>query len=214
MRRVLVEDEHQVGMLTKNITQETVQAAIFDNIHRKRLFLAEDAPICSGPIRGQFGYNPVTKTAKAILEGQFIYPPEFDQATQEICKECTRIQCMIPKDTISTHVTKEDYQHQWKGRRESTSSSISGKHFGHYIAGTQSDHISHFHGLKATLIMKRGIVLDRWARGLSIMLEKMCGCTLITKLQSILLMEADFNSTNKMIYGQWMLNTARSYKLI
>ncbi len=51
----------------------------------------------------------------------------------------------------------------------------------HYIAGTQSDHISHFHALKATLIMKRGIVLDRWVRGISVMLEKMFGCALITK---------------------------------
>ncbi len=60
--------------------------------------------------------------------------------------------------------------------------SISGEHFGHYIAGTQSDHMSHFHSLKATLIMKRGIVLDRWARGLLVMLEKMFGYALITKL--------------------------------
>ena len=121
---------------------------------------------------------------------------------------------MIPKDTISTHVTKEDYQCQWKGRRDSTSLSISGKHFGHYIAGPQSDRISHFHALKATLIMKCTIVLDRWVRGLSVMLEKMFGCALITKLRSILLIEADFNSTNKMIYGQRMLNTACSYKLV
>ncbi len=112
MRRLLVEDEHQEGMLTKNITQEMLQAAIFDNIHRKRLFLTEDAPICSGLLWGQFGYNAITKIAKVILAGRFIYPPKFDQATQEICKKCARIQCMIPKDTISTHVTKEDYQHQ------------------------------------------------------------------------------------------------------
>jgi hypothetical protein len=212
--RVLVEDENQEGVLTEDITQETIQEAIFNNIHRKRFFLAEDAPICSGPLRGQFGYNAVTKTAKAILSGQYAYSPEFDQGTREICGECARIRCMIPKNSISTHVTKEDYQRQWKGRREMSSSSISGKHFGHYIAGTQSDHISHFHALKATLIMKRGIVLDRWARGLSVMLEKMFGCALITKLRSILLMEADFNSTNKMIYGQWTLHTARCYKLV
>jgi hypothetical protein len=136
VRRVLMEDELQEGILTKNITQELVQAAIFDNIHRKRFFLAEDAPICSGPLRGQFRYNAVTKTAKAILSGQYTYPPEFDQVRQKICKECAGICCMIPKDSISTHVTKEDYQGQWKGRRELTSSLISGKHFGHYIAGT------------------------------------------------------------------------------
>jgi hypothetical protein len=192
VRRVLLKDENQEGVLTENVTQDTVQAAIFANIHRKRFFLAEDAPICSGVLRGQFGYNAVTRTAKAILAGQYAYPPEFDQATREICKECARIHCMFPRDSVSTHVTKEDYQGQWTGRRESTSSSISGKHFGHYIAGTQSDHISHFHALKATLIMKRGIVLDRWARGLSVMLEKMFGCALITKLRSILLMEANF----------------------
>jgi hypothetical protein len=46
------------------------------------------------------------------------------------------------------------------------------------------------------------------------MLEKMFGCMLITKLRSILLMEANFNSTNKMIYGQWMLHTAHHYKLV
>ncbi len=46
------------------------------------------------------------------------------------------------------------------------------------------------------------------------MLENMFGCALITKLRSILLMEADFNATNKIIYGQRMLQTARKYKLM
>ncbi len=69
--RVLVKDENQEGVLTKNVTQDTVQAAIFNNIHRKRFFLAENAPICSGMLRGQFGYNAVTRTAKAILAGQY-----------------------------------------------------------------------------------------------------------------------------------------------
>jgi hypothetical protein len=103
---------------------------------------------------------------------------------------------------------------QWRGKRESMSSSESGLHFGHYIAGLQSDHLSYFHALKATLIIWRGVVLDRWARGLSVMLEKMFGCALITKLRSILLMEADFNATNKIIYWQRMLNQMRRYKLI
>ena len=56
--------------------------------------------------------------------------------------------------------------------------------------------------------------MDCWARGLSVMLKKMFGCALITKLRSILLMEADFNATNKIIYGQRMLAQARKYKLI
>ncbi len=40
------------------------------------------------------------------------------------------------------------------------------------------------------------------------------GCSLITKLQSILLMEADFNATNKAIYGVCMLANVRKYTLM
>ena len=46
------------------------------------------------------------------------------------------------------------------------------------------------------------------------MLEKLFGCALITKLRSILLMEADFNATNKIIYGNRMLENVRKHKLM
>ena len=128
--------------------------------------------------------------------------------------ECARIWEMIPINSLDTLITKEEWRWQWRGRRKSTSSSELGLHFGHYITGLSLDHISYFHALKALLIIRRGVVLDRWAQGLLVMLEKMFGCALITKLWSILLMEADFNATNKIIYGQRMLHQARKYKLI
>jgi hypothetical protein len=62
-------------------------------------------------------------------------------------------------------------------------------------------------------VVKNGIVLDRWAKGLSVMLEKIFGCSLITKLHSILLMEADFNATNKRIFGIEMMENVRRYQL-
>ena len=82
------------------------------------------------------------------------------------------------------------------------SSSESGLNFGHdYKAGAQSATISQFHALKATLLMKRELVLEHWGRGLSFMIKKHFGCNLVPKLWSILLMEADFNFTNKEIFG-------------
>ncbi len=64
------------------------------------------------------------------------------------------------------------------------------------------------------LIMKRGIVLERWSRGLSVMIEKMFGCTLVSKLRSILLMEADFNYANKTVFGKRMMDNVRKYNLM
>ena len=118
---------------------------------------------------------------------------------------------MISKDSLKITITKDNWKQQWKGQRESILSLESGLHFGHYIAGCNSNHIAYFHALKSTLVIKRGIVLDRWSRGLSVMLEKLLGCALTTKLRSILLMEADFYSTNKIIYDQRMLQVIRNY---
>ena len=98
--------------------------------------------------------------------------------------------------------------------KEDTSSSVSGLHFGHYKASTHSAILSHFHALKATLLMKRGIVLERWSRGLSVMIEKMFGCTLVSKLRSILLMEADFNFANKTVFGMRMMDNVRKFQLM
>jgi hypothetical protein len=83
-----------------------------------------------------------------------------------------------------------------------------------YWCGMQFRHIGYFHALKSTLMIKRGIVLDQWSCGLSVMLEKIFGCAFINKLRTIILMEADFNATNKIIYGQRMLQVVRNYRLM
>jgi hypothetical protein len=88
--RVLVENEEH-GTLTKYLTQESVQEAIFDNINWKRFFLVEATPACNGPLHKLFNYDAVTITAQQILEGTYNYPKDFDQATKEICQECARI---------------------------------------------------------------------------------------------------------------------------
>ena len=46
--------------------------------------------------------------------------------------------------------------------------------------------------------------------GLTVMLEKIAGLALVSKLRAILLMEADFNMHNKLIFGKRMLERARA----
>lgn len=123
VRRVLVESPGQEGILMEHNTAESIQDAIFSNIHQKRFYLAENAPICSGELWGKFGYNAITRTAQQILNGTYTYPPDFDQATREICEECAKIRTMIPRNSMNILITKEDWHMQWRGKRESTASS-------------------------------------------------------------------------------------------
>jgi hypothetical protein len=133
--------EQEDGTLDEFSTKEGVQCAIGENIHRKRFYLAEEAPICSGNLRGMFGYNATTSTARKILKGTFNFPPDFDSATKEILQECALIRLTVPKNLVSTTITSEDWKRHWRKAKEKTSSLISGRHFGHYIAGLESDHI-------------------------------------------------------------------------
>jgi hypothetical protein len=160
VRRVLVENEDE-STLVEHVTRESIEEAIFNNIHRKRFFLAEAAPACNGRLRGLFGYNAATVTAERILNGDYNYPDDFDKATKEICEECARIRLKVPKNSINLTINSDDWKWQWQGRREATSSSESGLHFGHYISGCASEQISHLHALKSTLVIKNGIVLER-----------------------------------------------------
>ena len=115
---------------------------------------------------------------------------------------------------MDTTVRHEEWSQRWSKAREKTSSSESGLHFGHYKAAARSPVISHLHAPKTTLALCRGVALDRWSHGLSVMLEKMFGCTLISKLRAILLMEADFNFSNKLVYGVRMLDNVRKHNFM
>ena len=44
-------------------TEEAVQEAIFNEVHHKLYNLVEEAPICQGALRGQFGYTATSPTA-------------------------------------------------------------------------------------------------------------------------------------------------------
>ena len=72
------------GEIYEATAQKIVHEAIWDDIRRKRFFLAEQAPIYQGSLRGDFGYTDFSPTAKKVLEGRYEYPEEFDLETREL----------------------------------------------------------------------------------------------------------------------------------
>ena len=51
--------------------QDNVENTIWDIIHNKRFYLAEQAPICQGKIRGDFGYLANTPATSQFLSGMY-----------------------------------------------------------------------------------------------------------------------------------------------
>ena len=67
MQTVQVED--CAGGVLDFDTEEAVQEAIINKVHRKQYNLAEEAPICQGAFCGQFGYTATSPTAQSVLDG-------------------------------------------------------------------------------------------------------------------------------------------------
>ena len=209
-----IQTEAPGGAIVEHTTREPVEQTIFTEIHNKRYTMAGEAPICNGDLFEEFGYTSNTTAGQAVLDGTYVAPAGTDPATVELFAEVAEIRKRIPKDSVVTCITPQQWQRYWRAVNEETSSSESGLHFGHYVVGGASDIISYYHAARVTVVIAHAIRLERWSRGLSVMLEKTLGVTLVTKLRAILLMEADFNATNKIIYGNRMMENARRYNLM
>ncbi len=202
------------GAIMERNTQNTIKQSIFSEAHEKRYTLAGEAPICNGALFQTFGYTASTPASKAVLDGTYVAPADSDSATKQLFSEIAAIQKLIPENLVSITITPQQWQQYWKVVNEETSSSESGLHFGHYIVGSKSDIISHYHAARVTVTLAHAIQLEWWSCGLSVMLEKTLGVTLVMKLQAILLMEADFNATNKIVYGMQMMSNAQGHHLV
>jgi hypothetical protein len=211
----MVQVEMEDGTVREAVGQESVEQAIFDEIHGKRFYLAEQAPICKGKLRGDFGYMANTAAAREALAGTYEFPEDCHEGTQDLIQEAAWIRSIIPANSVDLYLDTMAWRSKWNSSDERTSSSESGLHFGHHIAGAKSDLIARHHSLKSSICLTRGFALERWGTGrLSCMLEKLAGCCVITKLRAILLMEADFNANNKLIFGNRMLENARKHGLM
>ena len=84
----IVSDEDEAGKVREFEGHTAVENAILDDIHDKCFYLSEQAPICKGQTRDTFGYLATPIVARQVLEGTYIYPGGFDEATKGICGVC------------------------------------------------------------------------------------------------------------------------------
>jgi hypothetical protein len=133
------------GTIMETNTQDTVEQLIFSEVHEKHYTLAGEAPICNGALFQEFGYTASTPASKAVLDGTYVAPADSDGATKELFAEITAIWKLIPENLVSITITPEQWKQYWKVVNKETLSSESGLHFGHYMVGSKSDIISHYH---------------------------------------------------------------------
>jgi len=123
----------QTGTRTLD-TQQEVEHHVQQNL-QQRFSLGKRAPFNRGQLLEDFGTLGDTDAVTQLFQGTYNSHPNIDQATADYLSEATRIQkeiATLPPPT--TEVTPEEYISFWSKAKEKTSSSKSGRHFGHYKA--------------------------------------------------------------------------------
>ena len=193
--------------LTTLSEQEAVEEAIARN-NSKRFHLTKSTPLMSEYMQSKLGFLASKEIANNIRSGNFVPDPNLDTYTNCFLSFVSN-RSQLPQ--ISASVLTKDFIGYWKGARERTSSSLSGRHFGHYKAAAYNIQLAEIHASLTHIASHSSICLSRWCRGLTVMLEKEAGNTRVDKLRAILLMEADFNFLNKLLFGHRLVQQIEAH---
>jgi hypothetical protein len=109
---------------------------------------------------------------------------------------------------------RSDFQQFWRTAKEKTESLKSGKHFGHYKAGSFDNTISQLHATSLNAIRETGKAPARWKCSVTVLLEKVMGVRRVDKLRAICLLEADFNWLNKLIFAHRLERHCRTNNVV
>ena len=164
-------------------------------------------------LKGDFGHKAETAAADDVFTGRYIPPEGTDAATVQYLKECKEV-WNEHRRTVDILFTRGDFTSWWKTAREKTESSPSGVHFGHYKAQSHNDHLADIQVQKLNIAYRRGLPLERWLHGTTVLLAKKAGGVTIDKMRAICLFEADFNWAQKIIFARNMMANAREHDLL
>ena len=184
----------------RKCTKDEVEKGIMEE-NGKRFRLTESTPLMSEYFKNKLGYlaerSPENEIWKGNTEG-------FKNISEEVKRMFEMFEGNSKKE-VDTVITAIDFKTYWKKAKERTSSSVSGLHFSHYKSAADSDRMSEIHAIMTHMASNSGVPLVRWTKGLSCMLEKEKGVCIVDKLRAILLMEADFNFGNKLLFGHRLM---------
>jgi hypothetical protein len=92
-----------------------------------------------------FRYTANTPASKPVLDGTYKVPANLDTATIKLFDKIAAIRRLVPASSVSIVINPEQWKQYWRIVNKETLSLESGIHFGHYIVGSKSNIISHYH---------------------------------------------------------------------
>jgi hypothetical protein len=200
--------------------------------NKKHFHQADKTPFAGGAentvLYDLIRYTGMSQAAKDVVDGTFLakYGDELGHIlpkTEQVIRELSMPEeIKVLGKKIDTEILEEDFISGFKGWKESTSTSPSGRHLGHYKAivndldlKKQDPAKSHLQERETNFVsslikllnipIKYGFAPKRWCTSVTVMIEKDPGNPQIERLCVIHLFEADYNLSLKLLWGKQMV---------
>jgi hypothetical protein len=196
------------------ITKEEMEEHLV-HFNREAFRAAASSPCGHGIIHDALTFTSLTTEAEDLLRG--IVPETWhrdDQLLKEFLASFAIPNSVQEADPIPTNITSEDIKKGITCWKETTTTSPSGRHLGHYKAIVQDpmllDSLAKFMDIAIT----RGISIPRWQKAVDVLIEKDHGEPKIHRLRIIHLFEADYNLFLKLTWGSRLVRRAVQFNLL
>jgi hypothetical protein len=196
------------------VSREEMERHILEYI-RDSFRAAAESPCGHGVVHDALSCTGLSPESASILSG--IISPE-------LCGNDEYLRVLLAPFTIPPHVklhseltweiSSDDVIGCFKGWKESTSTSPSGRPLGHYKALAQLTVLLHCFVQFMSIVVAQGIAIPRWCNATNVMIEKDPGKPCIHRLRIIHLFEADYNSFLKLQCGHRLVRHAMSLDLL
>ena len=119
------------------------------------------------------------------------------------------------REGIPDVTTLDEFKYYMKNIKERTSSSPSGRHYGHYkiLEAIKSTYLQVIYGI-LQLALETSTILDRWKKTVTTLLEKKEGRPYIHKLRAIHIVEGDLQFIARFFYSHKMIRYTEENNLI
>jgi hypothetical protein len=185
------------------------------SFNREAFRAAAESPCGHGLIHDALTYTSLSPEAEALLLGEV--PPDWygdNVLLREFLASFQIPDSVMAADPIPIEVTAEDLTKGFKTWRESTSTSPSGRHLGHYKALIQDPILLDSLRKFLNIAICRGISVQRWSKAVNVMIEKDPGKPRLNRLRIIHLFEADYNLFLKLLWGSRLVRRAVNFNLL
>ena len=174
---------------------DIVEALIVE--HTNKYHQTEGTPPMSFPVQRQIGYLGIGEEADKILQGQYERANGTDDFSAILLKALSRVN--PTQDELRVGITGKEFTEGWNKIKERTSSGGSICHFGHCKAMAKDEQLAEMEAAFLSFPLRTRYSYNYWRKGIDCVLPKKQHSNKINALRTIVLLEASFNFTNKVI---------------